>query len=431
MQAPLRITPLGRPVDSVIRVPGSKSYTNRALIIAAMANGNSSISGALFSDDTAHMADSLRRLGIHVAEDVDGEEFEVDGLGGHIPAKHADLFVGDAGTAARFLTPFLALGHGHYRLDGEPRMRQRPIQPLLDGLNQLGVQAVSELGTGCPPVVIDANGLAGGEVTMPGDESSQYFSGLLMVGPLTRDGLTIRVKKEMVSQPFIDLTSASMRAFGARMSRDADFRLLEVAGGQHYEARQYFVEPDASNASYFFAAAAITNGRVRVEHLDRSSAQGDLRFLDALRAMGCEVVDDDGFVEVQGPAQLRGVTVDANEFSDTALTLCAIAPFAVGPTEIRNIAHTRLQECDRIAAAVAELRKLGQDVEEFPDGLRIHPRPVQGAVVATYNDHRMAMAFALVGLVAPNVSIEDPGCTRKTFPEYWDRLDDLRPSGKP
>lgn len=423
---PLLIRPIGHAVDAVVQLPGSKSYTNRSLLIAALADGHSHIAGALFSDDTKHMAESLRRLGIRTEANLAQATFDVWGEGGHIPADSADLFVGNAGTAARFLTALLALGHGTYRLDGDPRMRLRPIQPLLDGLEQLGVDAKSEAGTGCPPVVVWSNGLDGGEVTMPGDQSSQYFSALLMVGPATREGLTIHVEREMVSKPFIDLTAASMRAFSAVMSRDPGFTRLEVAGGQPYRAREYFVEPDASNASYFFAAAAITGGRVRVENLDRSSAQGDLEFLDALEGMGCAVDADDGYVEVRGPQQLRGVSVVATDYSDTALTLCALAPFAEGPTEIRGIEHTRLQESDRIAGAAAELRKLGQVVEEFPDGLRITPRPITGAVIDTYDDHRMAMAFAIAGLVAPDIAIRDPDCTAKTFPEFWDVLEGIR-----
>jgi 3-phosphoshikimate 1-carboxyvinyltransferase len=238
--------------------------------------------------------------------------------------------------------------------------------------------------------------------------------------------MRITVVGDLVSKPFIDLTAASMRAFGSEMHRDPDFTHFEVAGGQQYGSRDYTVEPDASNASYFFALAALTRGTVRVDHLDRSSAQGDLAFLDALRAMGCTVHDDDGFVEVTGPSRLHALTVDANAFSDTALTLCAIAPFADGPTEIRNIEHTRHQECDRIAAATSELRRLGQEVEEYPDGLRITPAPIHPAVIETYNDHRVAMAFALVGLLQPGMAIANPACTAKTFPEYWDYLDTLR-----
>ncbi|MSQ23694.1 MAG: 3-phosphoshikimate 1-carboxyvinyltransferase [Chloroflexi bacterium] len=426
MQDPLPIRPLDHPIDAVVDVPGSKSYTNRALIIAAMADGFSTIRGALFSDDTERMADSLRRLGIRVEEDASRCEFQVWGAGGTFPAPSGELFVGDAGTAARFLTAFLALGNGEFRLDGDSRMRERPIGPLLDALNDLGVEARSEVGNGCPPLIIKTSGLQGGEVTMPGDQSSQYFSALLMVGPLTRNGLVIHVQHDLVSKPYIDLTADIMRAFGATMTRDANYELLTVAGNQSYSGRDYFVEPDASNASYFFGAAAITGGRVRIEHLDRASAQGDLEILNAFRAMGCQVRDDDGFIEVVGPPRLRGITVDANAYSDMALTLCAIAPFAEGPTEIRNIGHTRFQESDRIAAATAELRRLGQEVEEFRDGLRITPRPVIPATVRTYQDHRVAMAFALVGLKTPGVAIQDPSCTSKTFPEYWDRLEDLR-----
>jgi 3-phosphoshikimate 1-carboxyvinyltransferase len=429
MQDPLPIQPLAGPVDADVEIPGSKSYTNRALLIAALAAGRSTLRGALFSEDTERMADSLRRLGIDVEEDAPGCRFTVHGQGGRIPAAAAELFVGNAGTAARFLTALVALGRGSYVLDGVERMRRRPIQPLLDALQALGVSAVSVRGTGCPPVRVEADGLAGGEVSMPGDTSSQYFSALLMVGPLTPKGLTLRVEGELVSRPYIDLTADVMAAFGARMERDAEYRTLTVPGGQRYEPRAYQVEPDASNASYFFAAAALTGGRVRVRGLGKGSAQGDLRFLDALESMGCAVARGDAAIEVRGPARLRGVSLDANAYSDTALTLCALAPFAEGPTEIRNIAHTRVQECDRIAAAVAELRRLGQEVEEFPDGLRITPRPVTPAVVRTYDDHRVAMAFALVGLKAPGIVIADPGCTAKTFPDYWQRLERLR--GRP
>ncbi|MFN3649505.1 MAG: 3-phosphoshikimate 1-carboxyvinyltransferase [Armatimonadota bacterium] len=428
MQDPLPIRPLSGPVDAVVQVPGSKSYTNRALLIAAMAEGHSVLRGALFSEDTERMADSLRRLKLRVEEDAADARYEVWGQGGRIPAEEAELFVGNAGTATRFLVAFLGVGHGRYRVDGVPRMRQRPIQPLLDALQSLGVRAYSEEGTGCPPVRIEADGMAGGEVSLPGDSSSQYFSALLMVGPLTRNGLTLHVEREMVSKPYIDLTADVMAAFGATMERDPEYRILRVPGGQQYWPRDYQVEPDASNASYFFAAAAISGGRVRVPGLGRGSAQGDLELLRVLEEMGCTVTRGADFVEVQGPERLRAVSVDANAFSDMAQTLYAIAPFAEGVTEVRNVAHSRLQECDRVSASAAELRRLGQEVEELPDGLRITPRPVTPAVVQTYHDHRMAMAFALVGLRAEGVQIADPGCTAKTFPDYWQRLERLRTS---
>ena len=423
---PLPISPLAGPVDAVVRVPGSKSYTNRALLIAALAEGHSTLEGALFSDDTERMADSLGRLGIRVEAHPEDSRFEIWGTGGKLPAREARLDVGNAGTAARFLTPVLALGRGRYVLDGTSRMRERPIQPLLDALQALGVRAYSEAGTGCPPVIVEAAGLSGGEVRMRGDQSSQYFSALLQVGPLTRTGIRIHVDGEMVSAPYIDMTAAMMAEFGASMTRDAACSELAVAGRQGYHARKLAIEPDASNASYFFAAAALSGGRVRVPGLGACSLQGDLRLLGALEMMGCRVERANDWIEVRGPSRLRGITVDARDFSDMAQTLYALAVFADGPSEIRNVAHSRLQECDRVAASAAELRRLGQEVHEYPDGLRIVPHPVRPAAVSTYDDHRMAMAFALVGLGAPGVSIWNPSCTAKTFPGYWEALEGLR-----
>ncbi len=426
MTDPLPLAPFTRPVNAEIAVPGSKSYTNRALLIAALAEGRSVLRDALFSDDTDRMSDSLRRLGLRVEAAPEECRFEVWGEGGKIPAPAATLDVGNAGTVARSLLAVLALGHGHYRMDGEPRMRERPIQPLIQALQDLGATVRSAVGNGCPPVEIEAHGLEGGEVRMRGNQSSQYFTALMVVGPLTRRGIRIQVDGELVSKPYLDLTADVMSAFGAHSERDPDWQWLRIPGGQRYRAREYRIEPDASNASYFFATAALTGGRVRVPGLGPRSLQGDLQFLDVLERMGCRVTRGADYVEVQGPERLLGVTVDANAFSDTAQTLYALAPFAEGPTEVRGVAHSRVQECDRIAASVTELRRLGQQVEEFPDGLRIFPRPVQPAVVQTYRDHRMAMSFALVGLRVPGIAIADPGCTRKTFPDYWKRLEKLR-----
>jgi 3-phosphoshikimate 1-carboxyvinyltransferase len=425
MTDPLPIEPLGRPPDAVVTVPGSKSITNRALLVAAMAEGRSVLRDALFSEDTEVMAAALIRLGLRVEADPESAIVTVWGTGGAIPAPEAELFVGNAGTGARFLTAYLCLGHGRYRLDGVPRMRQRPIQPLLDSLSALGARAWSEAGNGCPPVIVEANGLPGGRCRMRGDQSSQYFSALLLVGPLSRQGIEIETEGELVSRPYIDLTAAVMADFSASMSHEA-YRCMTVPGGQRYRAREYRVEPDASNASYFFAAAAATRGRVRVRHLHRDSAQGDIRFLEVLAAMGCTVTDSPAGVEVRGPEQLRGVEADMGDISDTAQTLAAIAPFASSPVTIRNVAHSRLQECDRVTAVATELCRLGIRVEEFPDGLRIYPGAPQPETVQTYNDHRMAMSFALVGLAAPGIRIADPVCVRKTFPDYFARLETLR-----
>lgn len=425
MTDPLPIAPLGALPDTAVTVPGSKSITNRALLVAAMAEGRSVLRGALFSDDTEVMAAALQTLGLRVEADADAASYTVWGAGGAIPAAEADLFVGNAGTATRFLTAYVCLGRGRYRLDGVPRMRQRPIQPLLDSLTALGARARSEGGNGCPPVIVDAEGLPGGVCRMRGDQSSQYFSALLLIGPLAARGVEIETEGDLVSRPYIDLTAAVMADFGATMRHDA-YRRMVVPGGQRYRACEYSIEPDASNASYFFAAAAITGGCVRVRGLRRDAAQGDIRFLEILEAMGCVVTDDESGVAVRGPERLRGIEADMGDISDMAQTLAVIAPFAAEPVTIRNVAHSRLQECDRVTAVATELSRLGIRVEEFPDGLRIHPGTPGPAVVETYDDHRMAMSFALIGLIAPGIRIANPDCVRKTFPDYFARLDTLR-----
>ena len=423
--AAMRIQPTGLPVNAVAKIPGSKSITNRALLIAALAAGESELLGALASEDTVYMAKALEALGLRVKHDIAGERFIVHGGDGTFPANEAELFVGNSGTSMRFLTAALPLGYGHYRIDGVPRMRQRPIAPLLDALRDLGADAVSEQGTGCPPVVVQASGLPGGNIRVPGDQSSQYFSALLMVAPYARETVEIGVIGDLVSKPYMQITADGMRAFGVEAELDeVDWSWFRVESGQRYQGRIYQIEPDASNASYFFAAAAVTGGRVRVDGLGRSSTQGDLNFVRALEAMGATVEIGDDFTEVTGRegGRLRGVDIDMNAISDTAQTLAAIAPFAEGPTTIRGIGHARLKETDRVEALATELRKMGQEVEERPDGLTITPRPVVAADIATYDDHRMAMSFAIAALRAPELRILDPGCTAKTFPDFFDRL---------
>ncbi len=417
----MTIEPVTSPVEAEVTLPGSKSYTNRALVLAALAEGTSTLRAALFSQDTAVMADSLRRLGIPVSDDPAGLVFTVEGKGGTIPATHAECFVGNSGTTARFLTAVLALGQGEYLLDGVPRMRQRPIQPLLDALCQLGVDARSVLGNGCPPVRVRASGLAGGKVRLLGHLSSQYLSALLMVGPCTHEGLEIEIEGELVSKPYVDLTVQAMQAFGASVQCEG-YRRFVVPGGQRYRARDYTVEPDASAASYFFALAAVTGGRVRVHNLGLGSAQGDVRFVDVLERMGCRVHREIGSITVQGPPRLRGVEVDMNAISDTVQTLAAIAPLASGPVVIGNVAHIRHKETDRIRALATELRRLGVAVDEFPDGLAIYPSPVRPGQVQTYDDHRMAMSFAVLGCRVPGITIENPGCVAKTFPDFFEQL---------
>lgn len=429
LEDPLPIAPLRAPVDATVAVPGSKSLTNRALLLAALANGPSRLEGALFSDDTRYMAAALERLGIPVRGDEPNAVYEVEGTGGRISPKEADLFVGNSGTTARFLTAFLALGHGRYRLDGIPRMRRRPIEDLLDALRQLGVDARAEHDDGCPPVIVQANGLTGGRTTLRADVSSQYLTALLLVAPLSRDGVEITLAGQLASEPYVEITRRMMEQWGARLTQHAarGAQAFHVPGGQSYRAQTYRIEPDASSASYFFAAAAVTGGRVRVEGLGRRALQGDTAFVDILAQMGCAVEKRDNHIEVRGPARLRGVDVDMNGISDTVMTLAAIAPFAEGPTTIRNVAHIRHKETDRLHALTTELRRLGVTVEEREDGLTIHPSDrIEPAVIETYDDHRMAMSFAITGLRAPGLALRDPACVGKTFPDFFERLKGLR-----
>ncbi len=424
----MAIQPISRPIAGTAYVPGSKSITNRALLIAALAHGPSTLTGALFSDDTRYMAGALNQLGITVRSDEGAELFEIEGANGTIPAASGLLFIGNSGTTARFLTAALTLGHGEYIVDGVPRMRERPIAPLLDALNQLGANAISQPGTGCPPVVITANGLPGGTCRLAGDKSSQYFTGLLIAAPYAGQGVTIEVEGELVSTPYIEITADVMASFGVTAEIDTDtWGSFGVAPGQHYEGRNYVIEPDASNASYFFALAAVTGGEVRVEGLGVNSLQGDLDFVYVLEGMGATIEVEDTYTSVRGPegGRLRGGDFDFGDISDTAQTLAAIAPFADGPVTIRGVAHNRIKETDRVGAVVTELRKLGQAVDEFEDGFTVHPQPITPAEIETYDDHRMAMSFAITGTKSPGVTILNPSCVAKTFPSYFERLAEL------
>jgi 3-phosphoshikimate 1-carboxyvinyltransferase len=422
----IEIAPLAGPVRATVTAPGSKSLTNRALLIAALADGLSVLTGALASDDTCYMAGALRALGVRIDEAPEpngGTRFTITGCRGQFPARQADLNIGASGTAARFLTAAITLGQGHYTLDGIPRMRERPIAPLLDALTQLGADIRSRDGNGCPPVVAEAHGLPGEQCSVRGDVSSQFLSALLMVGPYAGGGINVRVEGELVSRPFIGVTTAIMRDFGVTVLADGD--RFRVPPGV-YQAREYAIEPDATAASYFFAAAAVTGGSVRVAGLGRDAVQGDLAFTDVLEQMGCTIERAADGITVHGPAQLAGVDADLGPISDTAQTLAAIAPFASGPVTMRGLAHTRLQETDRLAAVTTELRRLGCRVDERPDGLMIYPSALHGGTVATYGDHRMAMSFALPGLRVPGIRIADPGCVAKTFPDYFTRFEQMR-----
>jgi 3-phosphoshikimate 1-carboxyvinyltransferase len=422
------IEPLRAAPDVTVTVPGSKSLTNRALVAAALASGTSVLDGILLADDTEAMLAALAALGIGVEVDRDRRRATVTGCGAEVPAGPVTLDVRLSGTTARFLAPLLALGRGRYVLDAAPPFRLRPMGPVLDAVAELGV-AVTPLGEpGHLPVALEAGVVRGRSVRVAGDVSSQFLSGLLLVGPAVPDGLTVELTTELVSIPYVELTLATMAAFGGRVDRP-DARRFEVRPGG-YRATHYPIEPDASAASYLLAAAAITGGRVRVAGLGRDALQGDVQFADVLAAMGAEVVRDRDGLEVRGTGQLTGVDVDLADLSDTAQTLAAVAVFADGPTRVRGIGFIRRKETDRIAAVVTELRRLGIEAHEEPDGFVIVPGTPRPGRVRTYDDHRMAMSFALLGLVVPGIEILDPGCVAKTFPDYFQVLDQLRgPTG--
>ena len=426
----LLIEPLAAPPDATIEIPGSKSLTNRALILAALADGESILHGALASEDTLVMRDSLLKLGMDVQADGNGETIRVRGQGGKISAHGANLFVGNSGTSVRFLTALCGLGQGRFTLDGVARMRQRPQQDLLDALGDLGVTAFAENHDGCPPLVVEGSGrLRGGRANLRAEASSQFLTALLLIAPYAESDVSLQVEGAL--RPFyIEITRRMMAQWGVT-SQAGENNVFHVAAGRKYAPQSaYAIEPDASSASYFFAAAALTGGRVTVPGLGPDALQGDVRFAtEVLAAMGCTVTCENNAITVAGPqgGGLHGIERDMSAISDTALTLAALAPFADSPTTVRNIAHSRLQECDRIAAVCTELRRLGVGVDEFPDGFTIYPAAqIRPATVQTYHDHRVAMSFALIGLRVPGVVIDNPACVAKTFPDYWQRLERLR-----
>jgi 3-phosphoshikimate 1-carboxyvinyltransferase len=420
----IEILPIEGPIRGTVRPPGSKSITNRALVCAALAKGPSILRGALDSEDTRVMIASLRQLGIEIEVSDEGQTLRINGCDGKIPATKADLFVGNSGTTMRFLTALVSIGHGEFRLDGVPRMRERPIGDLVHVLRNLGVWIEDAGEHGFPPIVIHGEGLPGGEAQISADVSSQFLSGLLMAAPYAREPLRVAALGRLVSVPYIEMTLAVMRDFGSDVERRDGLRQINISKQRLYSGREYSIEPDASAASYFFAAAAITGGRVTVEGLSRQSLQGDVRFCECLAQMGAKVEFAGDSITVEG-ASLRGIDVDMNDISDTVQTLAVTTLFAEGRTRIRNVAHIRHKETDRIAATATELRKLGAVVTEFNDGMEIDPRPLHGAEIDTYDDHRMAMSFALAGLRTAKVVIRDPGCTAKTYPNFFADLERL------
>lgn len=420
----LAIEPLTGPLDATVVVPGSKSFTNRALVVAALAEGQSVLEGALRADDTTAMVEALRGLGMAVAHDPALATMTVGGTAGRVPPGPAELDARLAGTTARFLLPLLALGTGRYRLDGAPPLRARPMGPLITALARLGATIEEEGDKGHLPVTVVADGLVGGTVRLPGGVSSQFVSALLLSGPAMARGVQVELDLPLVSRPYLEVTAATMAAFGVSVERRGDATFAVAPGA--YRACRYRIEPDASAASYFFAAAAVCGGSVRIPGLGSRSVQGDLAFVDILEAMGAEVRRGDDVTEVVGNGKLNGVDVDLGDCSDVAQTLAVVAVFASSPTRVRGIGFIRGKETDRIAAVVSELRRCGIDADEHDDGFLVRPGVPRPARIHTYGDHRMAMSFALLGLRVPGIEVIDPGCVAKTFPGYFSLLETLR-----
>jgi 3-phosphoshikimate 1-carboxyvinyltransferase len=419
-RGPRAIRPARAGLDVSVRVPGSKSITNRALLLASLADGESVLRGALTADDTLAFAGGVRSLGISISEAPEG--WRVAGAGGRIPAGEAEVFCGEAGTAARFLLAASAAGTGAYRFDAAPQLRRRPLETLLGALREQGA-ATEPAGARRLPFTLRARGLAGGSLRLAGDTSSQYVSALLMAAPLGRAPLDLTVDG-LVSRPYVDMTTAMMAGFGVAVEAHGHERF--VVRPARYRARDYDVEPDASTASYFFAAAALC-GRVQVLGLHRHGClQGDVRFLDILEAMGCDVADEPDGVRVTGPATPAGLTVDMADVSDTFMTLAAIAPLASSPVTITGIGNVRFKESDRIAAVEQNLRRLGVRTEAAADSIRIHPGAPAGGRIDAHGDHRIAMAFSVLGLRVPGIVVADPGCVAKTCPGFfslWEALE--------
>ena len=416
-----------RKAQGVVRLPGSKSISNRTLLLAALAQGETLIHDLLISDDVERMLDALTTLGVTWRRDED--VYRITGVNGPFPNKRADLFLGNAGTAFRPLTAALALCGGHYRLSGVPRMHERPIGDLVDALRQVGAVIAYLQNEGFPPLEISPASLVENNVVrVRGDVSSQFLTGLLMALPLTGRPMTIEVIGELISKPYVEITLNLMERFGVQVARDGWCGFTLAAQSAYRSPGAIHIEGDASSASYFLAAGAIAQGPVRVEGVGRASIQGDVRFVEALQHLGAHVAMGDNWIEVAAPevGRLRAFDLDLNHIPDAAMTLAIAALFTDGPCRLRNIASWRVKETDRISAMATELRKVGADVEEGEDYLRITPPPAAkftpSAQIDTYDDHRMAMCFSLVSLAGVPIRINDPNCVAKTFPDYFQRF---------
>jgi 3-phosphoshikimate 1-carboxyvinyltransferase len=407
--------------DGVVTIPGSKSYTHRALILSSLADGECVLINGLRCEDTERTVQALINFGMEVF--WENGQVRVLGRGGKFKTTDERIDVGHSGSSMRFLTALAALKKGITLLDGSERMRKRPIGELLKGLGQLGAMAYSKKGDDCPPVIVESQGLKGGTTKIKGEESSQFLSGLLMVAPYALRDVNIEVTGPLASKPYVDITRDVMSAFGVEVENEG-YRSFFVKAGQRYLPQEYRVEGDASNASYFFSASAVCRGRVKVKNLNPVTIQGDIGFLDILERMGCDVNRGKDWIEVLG-GELHGIEVDMNQMPDLVPTLAVTAAFAKGKSVIRNIGHLRFKESDRIHALAVELSKMGIRVKEREDGLEIEGGKPHGAEIETHDDHRMAMSFAITGLAIPGMKIKGEKCVNKSFPGFWETLQEL------
>jgi len=410
-------------IKAEVRVPGSKSITQRALIAAALADGESTLLGPLESEDTRYTAAALQQMGIAIEKGQD--KWLVRGSGGHIATPDKEIFLGNNGTATRFLASVAALGRGTFRITGDERMSERPILPLMKALQGWGVDIASIDANGCPPLLIKANGLSGGKTVLPEGKSSQYLSSLLLVAPYARQLAELQVEGAILSLPYVIMTLAVMDSFGIRVEANEALNSYRIPQGK-YSAMEYAIEGDASNASYFYAAAAVTGGEVTVPNVPVPSLQGDAAFVALLARMGCQVNKTGDGLTVSGPEELKGITIDMGDMPDVVPTLAVVASQAKGRTTIKNIGHLRIKECDRLNVMAVELAKMGAKVQELDDTLIIEGKdsgmPMHGAEINTYNDHRIAMSFAVAGLAVPGVKILGEECVAKSFPDFWERF---------
>jgi len=430
MENTYKVKTLHKKIDWKVTVPGSKSMTNRALLMAALADGKTRLKGVLFSDDSRHFLGSLQSLGFAVAIDESAKEVTVTGLNGALPVKSGEINVGSAGTAARFLTAMLAFAEGTFTINASEQMKKRPMKPLFDVLTEIGAKITYLEHEGFLPIKIQGIGKTPGtdsmlHVTLDISKSTQFLSALMLVSPMLKQGLHIEITSERKDGSYIQITRKMMEQFGAGVTFDGiNYVML---GGMAYHAGTYQIEPDVSAACYFYAAAALTGGRTVVKNVTWECMQGDLKFIRLLEQLGCTLNDTPDGIEVIGAkdGKIKGITVDMKDFSDQAMTLAVLAPFAEDTVRIENIGHIRLQECDRLHAIATELTRLGITCKEEESAITIYPGTPKAGVVQTYDDHRIAMSFALIGLKTEGIEIANPMCCKKTFEEYFDVLDQL------